>query len=83
MSQGTIDGAQVHIREVVRAALIHNAASCIIVHNHPSRSRTPSEADKRLTYRVRDALAVVDIRLLDHIIVAGMDTVSFVGRRLL
>jgi len=63
---GTIDGATVHPREVVRRALAVNAAALIVAHNHPSGVAEPSAADRALTTRLRDALALVDIRLLDH-----------------
>lgn len=67
--RGTIDGASVYPREVVKSALIRNAAACILAHNHPSGISDPSEADKRITTRLKAALALVDVRLLDHIIV--------------
>jgi DNA repair protein RadC len=67
--RGTIDGASVHPREVVKAALHHGAAACILAHDHPSGDSSPSEADKRITARLREALALVDVRVLDHIIV--------------
>jgi DNA repair protein RadC len=67
--RGTIDGASVHPREVVRRALSHNAAALILAHNHPSGVAEPSEADRRITRRIREALELVDIRVLDHIIV--------------
>jgi len=68
---GTIDGAQVYSREVVKAALLHNAAAVVLAHNHPSGSLLPSDADLRLTKQLRLALDVVDIRVLDHIIVGN------------
>jgi DNA repair protein RadC len=67
--QGTIDGASVHPREVVRKALAHNAAAVIFSHNHPSGVAEPSQADRHITERLRDALALVDIRVLDHIVI--------------
>jgi DNA repair protein RadC len=67
--RGTIDGASVHPREVVREALGHRAAAVILAHNHPSGVAEPSHADELITHRLRDALALVDIRLLDHLIV--------------
>jgi len=79
---GTIDGASVHPREVVRRALEHNAAALILAHNHPSGVAEPSEADRRITQRLRDALALVEIRVLDHIVV-GDETVSFAERGLM
>ncbi len=74
--QGTVDGAGVHPREVVRRALHHNAAAVIFSHNHPSGVAEPSEADRRITLRLRDALALVDIRVLDHVVVGAGETVS-------
>jgi len=82
MFQGTIDRASVYPREVVKAALRLNAAAVIIAHNHPSGNPEPSEADKALTRRLKDALALVEVRALDHIIVGGADTVSFAERGL-
>jgi DNA repair protein RadC len=67
--RGTIDGASVHPREVVKEALARNAASLILAHVHPSGVATPSQADELITQRLKDALALVDIRVLDHIIV--------------
>lgn len=77
--RGTIDGASVHPREVVRRALHHNAAAVILAHNHPSGVAEPSRADEAITRRLQDALALVDIRVLDHVIVAD-ETVSFAER---
>ena len=67
--RGTIDGASVHPREVVKAALQHGAAACILAHNHPSGISDPSEADKRITTRLRDALSLIEVRVLDHVII--------------
>jgi DNA repair protein RadC len=80
LARGTIDQAAVYPREVVRAALRHHASSVILAHNHPSGVAEPSRADENFTRCVRDALALVDIRLLDHIIVAGQTTVSLAER---
>ncbi len=80
---GTIDGATVHPREVVKCCLKHNAAAVIFAHNHPSGVAEPSQADKRITERLRDALLMVDIRVLDHIVVGGNEVVSFAERGLL
>ena len=66
---GTIDGAAIYPREIVKAALHVNAAAVILAHNHPSGEPKPSTADKRITERIKDALALLDIRVLDHIIV--------------
>jgi len=78
--KGTIDGASVHPREVVRRALHHNAAAVILAHNHPSGVCEPSQADRNLTQRLRDALALVDIRVLDHLVVGDGPAVSFAER---
>ncbi len=75
--RGTIDGASVHPREVVKQALSHNAAALILAHNHPSGVAEPSAADRRLTQRLTSALALVDIRVLDHIIIGDGDSYSF------
>ena len=83
MFRGTIDGASVHPREVVKEALKQNAAAVILAHPHPSGVAEPSQADEFITQRLKDALALVDIRILDHIIVAGGDTLSFAERGLL
>lgn len=81
--RGTIDGASVHPREVVKTALAHNAAAVILAHNHPSGNAEPSQADEMLTERVRDALALIDVRVLDHMVIAQDQVVSFVERGLL
>lgn len=80
---GTIDGASVHPREVVKRALALNAAAVILAHNHPSGVAEPSQADIALTQRLREALALVDIRVLDHLVVGDLDTVSLAERGLL
>jgi DNA repair protein RadC len=67
--RGTIDGASVHPREVVKKALQHNAAAVIFAHNHPSGVVEPSQADKAITAQLKSALALVDIRVLDHFII--------------
>jgi len=72
----------VHPREVVRKALQHNAAAVIFAHNHPSGVAEPSAADRHITQRLKDALALIDVRVLDHIVV-GDDIVSFAERGLL
>ena len=81
--RGTIDGASVHPREVVREALHHRAAAVILAHNHPSGVAEPSQADELITQRLRDALALVDIRLLDHLIVGDGVCTSLAERGLL
>jgi DNA repair protein RadC len=73
---GTIDGASVHPREVVRHALRHNAAAVILAHNHPSGIAEPSDADRRVTTRLRDALGLIDVRVLDHVIIGDGQAVS-------
>ena len=83
MFRGTIDGASVHPREVVRAVLEHNAAAVILAHNHPSGAPEPSNADRTLTRRLVDALALIDVRVLDHLVIGGTDTVSFAERGLI
>ena len=80
---GTIDGASVHPREVVKCALRHNAAAVIFSHNHPSGVAEPSQADELITRRLRDALAMVDIRVLDHLVVGAGSTCSFAERGLI
>lgn len=75
--RGTIDEASVYPREVVKEALRSNAAAVIFSHNHPSGSPEPSQADKLLTRRLKEALALVDVRTLDHIVVGGSATTSF------
>ncbi|CAI0910378.1 DNA repair protein RadC [Serratia entomophila] len=77
---GTINSTEVHPREVVKRALYFNAAAVIIAHNHPSGDPTPSQADKTITLRLMQALALVDIHLLDHLVVGGMEIVSFAER---
>jgi DNA repair protein RadC len=74
--QGTVDGATVHSRVLVQRVLEHNAAAVVFYHNHPSGVSEPSEADKRLTQRLTDALALVDVRILDHLII-GEEVASF------
>lgn len=80
--RGTIDQASVHPREVVRAALDCNAAAVILAHNHPSGVAEPSRADEELTRRLKQALALVDIRVLDHLIVGDGPCVSMAERGL-
>jgi DNA repair protein RadC len=81
--QGTIDGAAVHPREVVKLALARNAAAVILAHNHPSGVAEPSQADELITARIRDGLALVDIRVLDHVIVGGASVTSLAERGVL
>lgn len=81
--RGTVDGASVHPREVVKEALAKNAAAVILAHNHPSGVAEPSQADEIITTRLRDALALVEIRVLDHLIVAGSTVISLAERGVL
>jgi DNA repair protein RadC len=80
---GTIDGASVHPREVVRRSLFHNAAAVIFAHNHPSGVSEPSQADRHITRRLADALGLIDIRVLDHFVIGDGDAVSFAERGLI
>lgn len=77
---GTIDGASVHPREVIKRALQHNAAAVILAHNHPSGIAEPSRADVQITRRLVEALALVDIRVLDHLIIGDGEGVSLAER---
>lgn len=81
--QGTLAQTSVYPREVVKSALAHNAAAVIFAHNHPSGVAEPSRADELLTQSLKSALALVDVRTLDHFIVAGGEVVSFAERGLL
>jgi DNA repair protein RadC len=81
--RGTIDGASVHPREVVKLALARNAAAIILAHPHPSGIAEPSAADELITQRLKEALGLVDIRVLDHLIIAGGEAVSLCERGLL
>lgn len=80
---GTIDGAAVYPREIARRALELHAAALIVAHNHPSGVAEPSDADVRITARIREALSLLDMRLLDHCVVAGPEVVSLAERGLL
>ncbi len=77
---GTLDASEVHPREVVRRALAHNAASVIVGHNHPSGHAEPSAADRAVTVRLKQALALVDLRLLDHLVIGDGLPVSMAAR---
>lgn len=74
---GSITSTEIHPREVVKAALRHNAAAAIFAHNHPSGYAEPSDADRRITERLKKALALVEVRVLDHLIVGSKEIVSF------
>ncbi|MBD8643482.1 DNA repair protein RadC [Stenotrophomonas sp. CFBP 13724] len=75
--RGTIDQASVYPREIVKEALRLNAAAVVFSHNHPSGSPEPSQADRHLTQRLKEALSLVDVRTLDHVVVGGAITTSF------
>jgi DNA repair protein RadC len=81
--RGTLNGASVHPREVLRQILLHNAAAVILAHNHPSGVLEPSQPDEFITLRLRDALALVDVRVLDHFIVGEGGCFSFAEHGLL
>lgn len=81
--QGTIDGASVYPRVVVQQAMEVNAAAMVFFHNHPSGVAEPSHADEVITRRLKDALALVDVRVLDHFVVSAGESVSFAERGLL
>jgi len=83
MFRGTLTQTSVYPREVVKRSLEHNAAGVIFAHNHPSGVAEPSRADEALTRALREALALVDVRVLDHFVVAGSSVVSFAERGLL
>jgi len=80
MFRGTIDGTSVYPREVVKEALAINAAAVILAHNHPSGVAEPSQADERITQRLKSALELVDIRLLDHLIIGDGPATSLARR---
>lgn len=80
---GTIDGASVYPREVVKKALAKNAAAVILSHNHPSGIAEPSQADQRITRRLQEALQLVDVRVIDHMVVGDKEVISFAERGLL
>ena len=77
---GSLTGCAVYVGEVCKAALKANAAAMVIAHNHPSGIAEPSAADREITERLRQALALLDIMLLDHVVVGGTETVSFAER---
>jgi len=83
LSRGTLTQTSVYPREVVKRALHHNAGAVIFAHNHPSGIAEPSHADETLTQALKQALALVDVRVLDHFIVAGAGVVSFAERGLI
>ena len=81
--RGTIDGASVYPREIVKKVLSHNAAAVIFAHNHPSGVAEPSNSDERITHKLQQALQLVDVRVLDHFIVGDNDVLSMAERGLL
>lgn len=81
--RGTLGSASVYPREIVKAGLAVNAGAAVLYHNHPSGLPEPSEADKHLTRNLKEALALVDIKVLDHLLVAGTQTMSFAERGLI
>ena len=81
--RGTIDVASVPPREVVKEVLARNAAAVILAHNHPSGEPEPSRADITLTRRLVEALALIDVRVLDHMVVGGTEVISFAERGLI
>lgn len=83
MFRGTLDGASVHPREVVKAALDHNAAAVIFAHNHPSGVAEPSAADRNITRQLRDALALIGVQVLDHLVIGGGEPTSMASRGLI
>ena len=78
--RGTVNGASVYPREIAKRGLYHNAAAIIIAHNHPSGVAEPSQADRAITARIRDAMALIDVRLMDHFVVGDGQIVSFAER---
>ncbi len=80
---GTIDGASIYVREIVKLGLSLNAAAIICAHNHPSGVCEPSRADEVITKRIKEACGLVDIRLLDHLVVSATDSVSLAERGLI
>ncbi|HEU0277541.1 MAG TPA: DNA repair protein RadC [Rhodanobacteraceae bacterium] len=81
--RGTLDGASVHPREVVRAALKYNAAAVILAHNHPSGVAEPSAADRNITHQLRDSLQLIGVRVLDHLVVGAGEPTSMAARGLI
>ena len=77
---GTVDGCEVHARVVAQRALHHNAAALVLFHNHPSGNAEPSAADRTITRRLKEALGLLDIRVLDHLVVGGLSHTSMAAR---
>ncbi len=80
---GTINGTPVHPREVVKRCLQHNAAALILAHNHPSGVAEPSQADIQLTQRLQEALALIDVRVLDHVVIGDGESIALAERGLI
>ena len=80
--RGTIDSASVHPRELIRRVLHHNAAAVVLAHNHPSGVAEPSQSDKSITHKLKQALGMIDVRLLDHFVI-GDEIISFAERGLI
>lgn len=78
--QGTVDSCAVHVREIVVRALHHNAAAVVFAHNHPSGTAEPSAADRAITERLKSALALVEVRVLDHMVIGYPDVISLAER---
>lgn len=78
--EGTLDSSPVHPREVIKLCIAHNAASVILAHNHPSGDPEPSESDIRITEKLRDALGLIDVNVVDHFIIGGTQTISLAER---
>lgn len=76
LSLGTIDGAAIYPREIVKSALTHNAAAVLFAHNHPSGDCTPSKADLQITKKLKQALSLIDVRLIDHLVVSSVSFCS-------
>ena len=83
MFEGTLSHAAVYPREIARLALLLNASAVLLAHNHPSGNPEPSEADKHLTHVIKDALQLLDVRVLDHLVVGRLSVVSLADRGLL
>lgn len=81
--QGTIDGAAVYPREIVKSVLDNNAAAVILCHNHPSGTAEPSQADRSITNRIISTLETIDVKVLDHLVVGGSEITSFAERGLI
>lgn len=83
MFRGTVDGASVYPREIAKEALQLHACAVILAHNHPSGYLEPSQADRTVTKQISDALGLIEVRVLDHVIVGGADAISFAERGLI